>query len=100
MNFNVKCIRGPFWLPDEYEEEGYVDEVFGYECTLNGKQLVMGEDNIDDNYYVQVADNKTYDLYIKYARVLRPIIQQAIESFKIKSNLSDDTRDTFNDLLN
>ena len=99
MKFVAKCISGPYWLPDVYKEEGHVDEVFGYDCTLNGSKIVMGEDNIDGGYYVQVADDETYNLYIKYIETILPLFNNAIEAYKLKQSLSKETAKTFEDII-
>jgi hypothetical protein len=97
MNFNVKCIRGPYWLPDEHTQ---ADEHYGYECTIDGKSIIIGEEPADEFRYVYETDKKTYDLYTKNKKVLMPLIAKAIKAHELKSSLTPKTQQTFNDLIN
>lgn len=100
MNFKVKCIRGPFWLPDEPEFADNADEHFGYECIINDKhRIIIGEEPADEFRYVFEADKETYELYTKNKSTLVPLIAKAIKSFELKQKLSPSTKETFGDLI-
>jgi hypothetical protein len=101
MSFNVKCIRGPFWIPDdpEFKDYPWAEECFGYECLINGKRIVIAEENEDGFRYVLDADQKTYDLYTRNKKVLMPLIAKAIDEHILKSKLTDQTKETFGDLI-
>ena len=96
MSFNVKCIRGPYWLPDENPE---ADEHFAYECTINGKPIIIGEEPADEFRYVYECDDDTYNLYTKNKKVIMPLIAKAIKAHELKSTLTPKTQQTFNDLI-
>jgi hypothetical protein len=96
MNFNVKCIRGPYWLPDEIKN---ADEHFGYDCLLNGEEIIVGEEPVDGFRYIYLCDNDTYDLYAKNKTIVAPLIKKAIEAHKLKSTLTPNTQQTFNNLI-
>jgi len=90
-NFDVKCISGPYWLPDKFKHkgEGFVDEVFGYECSLNGRYIIMGKDNIDGSYHAQVAGDAVYNFYTDNIKVLKPLFEKAINQFKQKQKAKE-----------
>jgi hypothetical protein len=96
MNFNVKCIRGPYWLPDEDPE---ADEHFGYDCTINGKKIVIGEEPADGFRYVYKADKETYNTYVKGKKDIMPLIRKAIEAHELKQSLTKETAKTFEDII-
>ena len=96
MSFDVKCIRGPYWLPDEQSQ---ADEHFGYECTLNGKPIIIGEEPEDDFRYVYEADKQTYNTYVTHKKVIMPLIKKAIEDHVLKQKLSPNAKDTFGELI-
>lgn len=100
MSFKVKCVRGPFWIPDEPEFASIADECFGYECFINDKhRIIIGEEPADEFRYVFEADKITYDLYTKNKNILLPLIAKAIKSFEVKQKLSPTTKETFGDLI-
>lgn len=96
MNFNVKCIRGPYWLPDEDPE---ADEHFGYDCTINGEKIVVGEEPADEFRYIHEWDGDTFRKYRNYKSELFPLIAKAIKAHELKSTLTPKTQQTFNDLI-
>jgi hypothetical protein len=96
MNFDVKCIRGPYWLP---EEDSDADEVFAYECSLNGGKIIVGEEPADRFRYIHEADKKVYDVYSKNKIKIMPLIKKAIEAHELKQNLSNETAKTFEDII-
>jgi hypothetical protein len=96
MNFDVKCIRGPYWLPDEDPE---ADEHFGYDCTINGSKIVIGEEPADEFRYIHEWSGDAYRKYKKYKSELLPLIAKAIKAHELKSSLTPKTQQTFNDLI-
>jgi len=92
----VKCIRGPYWLPDEHPE---ADEHFGYDCLLNGNKIIIGEEPADEFRYVYEADKKTYDLYSKNKAIIAPLIAKAIKLHELKKGLKDGAKEAWEDIL-
>jgi hypothetical protein len=84
QKFNVRCIRGPYWLPNEDPD---ADEHFAYECTLNGKKIIIGEEPEDEFRYVYEADKDTYNFYSKYKKEIMPLIRKAIEQHEQKQRV-------------
>ena len=97
MNFNVKCIRGPYWLPDE---QSYAEEHFGYDCTVLGKPVIVGEEPSDGFRYLHEWDHDTYLLWKDHKREVMSQLGKAIEAHELKQSLSKETAKTFEDIIN
>jgi hypothetical protein len=95
-HLDVKCIRGPYWLPDEDPE---ADEHFGYECTVNGKTIIVGEEPEDGFRYIQAWDGDAYKLYNKDRNKILPLLRKAIEKHELKQHMSKDTGESFGGLI-
>lgn len=91
MNFRVTCTDGPYWLEAE--------ECFAYTCMLNGKEIIIAEENEDGFRYVYKANQKTYNLYTKNKNIIAPLIAKAINNHKLKEELIPSTLKTFGDLI-
>ena len=95
MNFNVKCIRGPYWLPDEVPE---ADEHFGYDCTVNGKKVIVGEEP-DGFRYIYEWDGEVYRNYKGWREELIALLGKAIKAHELKQSLTKETAKTFEDII-
>jgi hypothetical protein len=76
---DVKCIKGPFWLPDVDPE---ADEHFGYECTVNGTKIVIGEEPADDFRYIHEWDGEAFRLYRQYRDKILSLADRAIKEWE------------------
>jgi hypothetical protein len=94
--FDIKCIRGPYWLPDEVPD---ADEHFGYDCTLNGNKFIVGEEPADEFRYIYDMDKKDYNMYVKNKKDIMPLIRKAIELHKLKKGLKGSASYTWGDIL-
>jgi len=101
MNFNVKIIKGPFLLIDEYPEVkgwGAEEEHFAYIFTINGYKGVLGEEldgfrylipNLSDSFVVENWTSKR----------LVSLVGKAIETHEMKQTLNPSTAKTFEELI-
>lgn len=96
QQFDVKCIRGPYWLPDEDPE---ADEHFGYECTLNGKRIIVGEEPQDGFRYIHEWDGDAYRQYKQYRNEIVSLLGKAIKLHELKKGLKGTAGDTWSDIL-
>jgi len=95
MKIEAKCIRGPYWLPDE---DPYAEEHFGYDCLLNGNKVIVGEEP-DGFRYMHEWDGQSHNLWKGRRSEIMSELGKAIKAHELKQSVSLKTAKTLRDLI-